>query len=117
MIEIDGEYRADYTKGKFWDFVLKIREKPAARDSTEKIFYLISWISLQSLVQDCSYRISPTTIYRIAKGTTQVLWNILFEKISLDPSNSGKEWLQVEKRFKDKSNFPHCLGTIDFILS
>ena len=69
-------------------------------------------LSARSLTA-CSYLISPTTLCRTVRETTQLLWNILFGKGYLDPLKSEKKWLQIAKEFEDQWNFSHCLSTID----
>ena len=61
----------------------------------------------------CSSLISPTTLCHIVRETTQLLWNILFEKGYLDPPESEKEWLQIAKEFEDQWNFSHRLSAIN----
>ena len=56
-----------------------------------------------------SYRISPTTLCRIIRETTEVLWNILLEKGYLNSPNTEKEWLDIAIEFEDRWNFPHFL--------
>ena len=69
-------------------------------------------LSARSLTAS-SYLISPTTLCHIVRGTTQLLWNILFEKGYLDPPESEKECLQIAKEFEDQWNFSHCLSVIN----
>ena len=60
-----------------------------------------------------SYRISPTTIGRIIKETTEAIWSVIKEKNFLSVPVSKNEWLQVADSFETQWNFPHCLGAID----
>ena len=60
-----------------------------------------------------NYRISPTSISRIIKETTKVIWNVFLDKGFLKTPNSAKEWEKIVQSFENKWNFRHCLGAID----
>ena len=47
-----------------------------------------------------SYRISPTSISRIIKETTKVIWNILRDKGFLKAPNSARKWKKRRNRLK-----------------
>ena len=47
----DGEYPAVHPKTKFWRLLVK-NSKTAVKHPYKKLFFLISWICLQSFVPD-----------------------------------------------------------------
>ena len=60
-----------------------------------------------------SYRVSPTTISRIVRETTSVIWRELCKRNYMAHPNSSEEWKNKAKEFSDMWNFPNCLGCID----
>ena len=60
-----------------------------------------------------SYRISPTTISRIVKETTEAIWESLIENNYLNPPQTKNEWRKIANGFESKWNFPHCVGALD----
>ena len=60
-----------------------------------------------------SYRLSPTTVGRIIRETTQVIWHTLVEKGFMNAPKCSNEWRQIANEFSELWNFPHCLGAID----
>jgi len=60
-----------------------------------------------------SYRVSPTTITRIIRETTSVIWDVLCNKGYLLTPKSKVEWKKIANEFHELWNFPNCLGAID----
>ena len=60
-----------------------------------------------------SYRLSPTTVGRIIRETTQVNWNCLVEKGYMNAPRSTRELRQISAEFTEQWNFSYCIGTID----
>lgn len=60
-----------------------------------------------------SYRVSPTTISRIIRETTAVIWDVLCDKDYMRAPNSLKEWENISNDFMETWNYPNCLGAID----
>ena len=60
-----------------------------------------------------SYRIGPATISKIIKETTKAIWDVLDEKGFLRVPRTAIEWKAISKDFKEKWNFPNCIGAID----
>ena len=60
-----------------------------------------------------SYRISPYVVGRIAKETSEVIWNVLNERGYLIPPNNKEAWLKIASQSETKWNFSHCIGAID----
>ena len=60
-----------------------------------------------------SYRISATSISRIIKETTKVIWNVFQDKGFLKSPISAQKWEEIAQSFEKKRNFQHCLATID----
>ena len=59
-----------------------------------------------------SYRLSPTTVGRFIRKTTQVIWHTLVEKGLMNAPKCPNEWRQIANEFSELWNFPHCLGAI-----
>ena len=60
-----------------------------------------------------SYRMSKTSVSRIIKETTLVIWDALLKSGYLKiPQNEG-EWKSIAEAFELKWNFPNCVGAID----
>ena len=48
------------------------------------------------------YRINPTSISRIIKETTKVIWNVLLDKGFLKAPNSAQKWKKIVQSFENK---------------
>ena len=59
------------------------------------------------------YRISPATVGRIIRETSQVIWNVLLEKGCLHVPDTKEEWINIASEFESQWNFPHCVGALD----
>ena len=73
--------------------------------------YLVSGDSFSTIAN--SYRMSDTTVGRIVKETSNVLWNVLLTKGFLRAPVNSDEWKKISEDFEMKWNFPNCLGAID----
>ena len=71
--------------------------------------YLATWDSQRTI--GTSYRISPSTMGRIIRETSQTLWVVLSKFIKAP--KTPREWIQIAEDFDAKWNFPHCIGAID----
>ena len=60
-----------------------------------------------------SYRISPSVVSRIIRETCSAIWTVLSEKKFLIVPSTEEEWLEISLEYRNKWNFPHCLGAID----
>ena len=60
-----------------------------------------------------SYRVSQTTVGRIIRETSQVIWDTLVAKEFLKAPETESDWLRIAEVFEKKWNFPHCVGAID----
>ena len=53
----------------------------------------------------------PTTIHIIIKETCAAIWESLRPLVLAEPTES--DWLEMEKDFSEKWNFPHCILCLD----
>ena len=60
-----------------------------------------------------SYRISQTSTGSVIKETTGATWNVFSEKGYLQPPQSTKDLENICRRFKNRWNFPYCVGALD----
>ena len=60
-----------------------------------------------------SYRMSKTSVSRIIKETTNVIWDVLMEAGYLKVPQNENDWREVAEEFEVKWNFPNCVGAID----
>lgn len=60
-----------------------------------------------------SYRMSDTTVGRIIKETSNIIWEVLQKEGFLDVPKTSKEWKLLGEQFERKWNFPNCIGAID----
>ena len=60
-----------------------------------------------------SYRMSKTSVHRIIKETTQVIWDELLQAGFLKVPSTENEWKSIACEFENKWNFPNCVGAID----
>ena len=56
---------------------------------------------------------SPTTVTRIIRETTSVIWEVLCEQGFMQHPETETEWKHISKEFFELWNFPNCLGCID----
>ena len=61
----------------------------------------------------CSYRVSPSVVSRIIRETCGVLWTELTKQGYVKCPTTTGHWINIANEFKEKWNFPHCLGAID----
>ncbi|XP_035705550.1 uncharacterized protein LOC118434930 [Folsomia candida] len=52
-----------------------------------------------------------TTVWRIVRETTQILWNRLSPIFVKAPTN--EDYNLIEKGFRERWNFPNCIGAVD----
>ena len=52
-----------------------------------------------------SYCMSATTVGHIAKDTSKVIWDVLFEQRVLKVPQTSTEWLSIARDFKHKWHF------------
>ncbi|XP_029667638.1 putative nuclease HARBI1 [Formica exsecta] len=71
--------------------------------------YLASGDSMASI--SYAFRIGISTVPKIVSETCEVLWNSLHESVM--PPTNKESWLRIADEFKEKWNFPHCIGAID----
>lgn len=57
------------------------------------------------------YRISPSSVSNIIKGTLQAIWENLVDEFMPAPDEDG--WKNIAQDFWNIWNFPHCIGSID----
>ena len=60
-----------------------------------------------------SYRMSKTSVHRIIKETTQVIWDELLQAGFLKVPSTENEWKSLACEVENKWNFPNCVGAID----
>ena len=60
-----------------------------------------------------SYRMSKTSVHRIIKETTRVIWDELLKAGFLKVPSNEDEWRSIAYEFEQKWNFPNCVGAID----
>lgn len=78
--------------------------------TTSNIFrFLATGDSLKSL--HYNFRVGITTAYRIILETCESLWVILMPLYLKFPTE--EDWLKIAADFRDKLNFPHCVGALD----
>ncbi|XP_046685262.1 protein ANTAGONIST OF LIKE HETEROCHROMATIN PROTEIN 1-like [Homalodisca vitripennis] len=58
-----------------------------------------------------SYRIGISTVANIVEEVSDALWLRLQPEFMPTPNEAL--WRQIEKGFKERWNFPHCIGAID----
>ncbi|XP_045480414.1 protein ALP1-like [Harmonia axyridis] len=59
-----------------------------------------------------SYRVGISTISKIIKETSVIIWKRLCTDFMKLPDTEG-EWEAIANGFETKANFPHCLGAVD----
>ncbi len=60
-----------------------------------------------------SYRMNKTSVSRIIKETTDVIWDVLMKAGYLKVPKNENDWREVAEEFEVKWNFPNCVGAID----
>ena len=82
---------------------------------TEGLFITLRYLAtgdVQGTIASC-YCLSPPVVGRIIRNTCDAIWTILNSKEYLSAPANTNEWMQIENKFREKLNFPHCLGAID----
>lgn len=72
--------------------------------------YLSQGTSMQVLAWN--FQIGHSTVHQIIHETCKAIWDTL-QPIYLKSPSSQQEWLDVAKGFKERWDFPHCLGALD----
>ena len=78
------------------------------------------WVTLRYLVTgdsfdtiSGSYRMSDTTVGRIVKDTSKMIWDVLGEEGFLKVPQNSTEWISIARDFERTWNFNNCIGAID----
>ena len=72
--------------------------------------YCASGCSMKEL--HFSYRVGVSTISKIIKEISCIIWDTLREEFMKLPDTEN-EWKAIANGFEIKANFPHCLGAVD----
>ncbi|XP_052747354.1 uncharacterized protein LOC128199910 isoform X1 [Bicyclus anynana] len=72
--------------------------------------YLASGCSFKEI--HYSYRVGVSTISKLIKEMTHVIWENLKTDFLKLP-DTEREWEDIASGFERKANFPHCLGAVD----
>lgn len=59
-----------------------------------------------------SFNVGLTIVHKIVHETCTAIWEIL-SPTNLKTPSTEEEWLNIEKEFFSRWDFPHCLGSID----
>ena len=96
-------------------FIQKSSKRRPTTSPAERLIITLRYLSTgdAQFTIASSYRVSPTTVSRIIRETTRVIWDVLCSKGYMKAPNSIEEWKQVSKEFMELWNFPNCLGAID----
>jgi len=110
------------TPAKFEDLLAKVgpslirdNRRGDAISSSERLCvtlrYLVTGDSFVTI--SGSYRMSATTVGRIVKDTSKVIWDVLCAEGFLKVPQMSTEWLSIAKDFEKKWHFNNCIGAID----
>ncbi|KAL2099463.1 hypothetical protein ACEWY4_005943 [Coilia grayii] len=58
-----------------------------------------------------SYRVGHCTVCRVVKEVADAIWQVLVAEFM--PAPSREDWLSVAEGFRERWNFPNCVGSID----
>ena len=96
-------------------FIYKSSKRRPSTSPAERLIITLRYLATgdAQFTIASSYRVSPTTISRIIRETTIVIWDVLCDRDYMRAPNSLKEWKQISKDFMEMWNFPNCLGAID----
>jgi len=87
-----------------------IREPISARIRLQICLrYLTSGDSMVSI--SYAFRVAHNTVSKIISETCDVIWDTLKEKVFLKLTEDN--WRKIADEFKEKWNFPNCIGAID----
>ncbi|XP_032688351.1 uncharacterized protein LOC116852267 [Odontomachus brunneus] len=73
----------------------------------------LRWLASDDSLASHSYafRIAPNTASKIVRETCAALWEILKDKVFLQPT--AENWQKVADKFEEICQFPNCIGSID----
>ena len=134
-----GEYHLLIREMKLYDHMLFYQQFRMTPEKYEHLLQLVAPKSLKSCVKReaiqpgerlsvtlrylatgdaqttiaASYIMSKTSVSRIVKETTEVIWTELFKAGYLKVQSSEDEWRKIAEEFEEKWNFPNCVGAID----
>ena len=57
------------------------------------------------------FRLAPSTVQLLVSDTCKAIWEALVPTEMAPPTK--QEWMQIEKQFANRWNFPNCLGALD----
>ncbi|XP_071629468.1 uncharacterized protein [Temnothorax longispinosus] len=83
---------------------------PPAQRLALTLRFLASGDSMTSM--HYQYLVGVTTASNIINTTCAVLWKKL-QPLCMPAELKKEQWFAIEKDFKEKWNFPHCIGAID----
>lgn len=58
-----------------------------------------------------AYRLGITTVREIVEQVCKAIWDNLKDKYLPEPST--EQWLDIANGFKNRANFPNCIGAVD----
>ncbi|KAL2093032.1 hypothetical protein ACEWY4_010344 [Coilia grayii] len=58
-----------------------------------------------------SYRVGHCTVCRVVREVAAAIWQVLVSEFL--PAPSREDWLSVAEGFRERWNFPNCVGSID----
>ena len=84
--------------------ILKSNVKHEAISPEERLCVTLRYVLVgdAGITIAASYRISPTSISRIIKETTKVIWNVLMDIGFLKSPNSVQKWKKIAQSFENK---------------
>lgn len=56
-----------------------------------------------------NFNVGLTSVHQIIHETCQAIWNKL-SIVNLATPSTQSEWIRIEKGFRERWNFPHCIG-------
>lgn len=57
------------------------------------------------------FRLGRSTVSAVIRETSNVMWSSLKDRFMLDPTT--EDWIKIANDFKNRTNFPNCIGTLD----
>ncbi|CAK1542642.1 unnamed protein product [Leptosia nina] len=96
--------------GDYKEFQCFVNIKPHKLLHPAQTRYLASGCSFKEI--HYSYRVGVSTISKLIKEMTHVIWENLKTDFLKLP-DTEREWEDIASGFERKANFPHCLGAVD----